>query len=148
VHSAAIEYFPEISPNGRYVAYQSNESGRDELYVRPFPRVNDGVWQVSTSGGTRPAWASNGRELFYLDSMNALTAVSVQTSGANFVFGNPAKLFDHTADGPSSPRDYDVAPDGRFLMIKRNVSGGRRPAAIVVVLNWFEELKAKLPAGR
>lgn len=144
VHSAAIEYFPEVSPNGRYVAYQSNESGPDEVYVRPFPRVNDSVWQVSTGGGTKPAWAINGRELFYIDPTNALTAVSVQTSGAALVFGNPGKLFDLIDDRPGSPRDYDVAPDGRFLTFKRHVSGDRKPAAMVVVLNWFEELKAKL----
>ena len=145
VHSAAIDTFPELSPNGRYVAYQSNESGQDEVYVRPFPRVTDGVWQVSTGGGTRAAWAINGRELFYLDPMNALTAVPVQTSGATPVFGNPAKLFDHTADGPYSPRDYDVAADGRFLIVKRNISADRKPAAIVVVLNWHEELKQRVP---
>jgi hypothetical protein len=116
--------------------------------VRPFPRVNDGVWQVSTSGGSRPAWAINGRELFYLDPLNALTAVPVQTSGATPMFGNPTKLFDLTAaglDGLYSPRDYDVAADGRFLIVKRNVSADRKPAAIVVVLNWFEELKRLVP---
>jgi Tol biopolymer transport system component len=147
VHSAAIEFFPEVSPDGRYLAYQSNESGPDEIYVRPFPRVNDSVWHVSTGGGTRPAWAINGRELFYLDSTNALTAVSVQRSGGTLVFGNPARLFDYTADRPYSARDYDVAADGRFLIVKRPRSRDRRPAALVVVLNWFEELRRLLPAN-
>jgi Tol biopolymer transport system component len=147
VHSAAIEFFPEVSPDGRYLAYQSNESGPDEIYVRPFPRVNDSVWHVSTGGGTRPAWAINGRQLFYLDSTNALTAVSVQRSGGTLVFGNPARLFDYTADRPYSARDYDVAADGRFLIVKRPRSRDRRPAALVVVLNWFEELRRLLPAN-
>nr|MBA3477756.1 protein kinase [Lautropia sp.] len=147
VQSAAIDYFPEVSPNGRYVAYQSNESGRDQVYVRPFPRVNDGVWPVSPSGGTRPAWAKTGRELFYLDPTRALTAVPVQTSGATFVFGNSEKLFDTIVERSYSPRDYDVAPDGRFLMIKRNVLSDQKPAAMVVVVNWFEELKRLLPAN-
>ena len=89
---------PRGLAHGRYVAYQSNESGRDQVYVRPFPRVNDGVWPVSTGGGTRPAWAKTGRELFYLDDTNALTAVPVQTSGATFVFGNAKKLFDTTIE--------------------------------------------------
>ena len=145
MQSAAIDYFPEISPNGRFVAYQSNESGRDQVYVRPFPRVNDGVWPVSTGGGTRPAWAKNGRELFYLDPTNALTAVPVQTSGATLVLGNAEKLFDTIQTGPYSPRDYDVAPDKQFLTVSRNVLRDQKPAAMVVVVNWFEELKRLLP---
>lgn len=154
VHSAAIDYFPEVSPNGRYVAYQSNESGRDQVYVRPFPRVNDGVWTVTTGGGTRPAWAKNGRELFYLDPTTVLTAVPVQTSGTTLVFGNAEKLFDtlagrtySLAGRTYSPRDYDVAADGRFLMIQREVLSDPKPAAMVVVVNWFEELKRLLPGN-
>ena len=86
--------WPEFSPDGRYLAYQSNESGRIEVYVRPFPQVDSGRWQISTAGGTRPAWARNGRELFYLDASNTLTAVPVQTSGSTFSAGKPAKVFD------------------------------------------------------
>ena len=86
--------WPEFSPNGRYLAYQSDESGRSEVYVRPFPQVDSGRWQISTTGGTRPAWARSGRELFYLDASNTLTAVPVQTSGSTFSAGTPAKVFD------------------------------------------------------
>ena len=150
VQTVAIEFNPDISPDGRYLAYQSNESGRDEIYVRPFPRVNDGRWQVSTDGGTRPVWARNGRELFYVDLANTLTAVPVQTSGTTFAAGNPAKLFE-TASAASltSFRDYDVAPNGqRFLMIKENAARDQKPTrGMVVVQNWFEVLKAKVPAG-
>jgi tRNA A-37 threonylcarbamoyl transferase component Bud32 len=143
----------EISPDGRYLAYQSNESGRGtEIYVRPFPRVNDGRWQASTRGGTRPLWARNGRELFYLDPANTLTAVAVQTSGATFAVGIPTKVFDTTYAAPlNNSRTYDVSPDGqRFLMIKENAGEDRNPtrAGMVVVLNMFEELKAKPPTGR
>ena len=122
VQTPAMEFHPEVSPDGRYIAYQSNESGRDEIYVRPFPRVNDGRWQVSTGGGTRAVWARNGRELFFVDPANMLTAVPVQTSGATFVMGNPAKLFETAfAVTLNAPRDYDVAPNGqRFLMINEN----------------------------
>jgi serine/threonine-protein kinase len=67
----------DFSPNGQFIAYHSEESGRAEIYVRPFPRVDNGRWQVSTAGGTRPVWARSGRELFYLDASNALTAVPV-----------------------------------------------------------------------
>ena len=79
-----------ISPDGRFLAYQSNESGRDEIFVRPFPNVNAGKWQVSTSGGVQPLWAHNGRELFYV-SMDGLMSVPVVTSGT-FKAGAPAKL--------------------------------------------------------
>ena len=68
--------------------------GRSEVYVRPFPQVDSGRWQISTAGGTRPAWARSGRELFYLDASNTLTAVPVQTSGSTFSAGKPAKVFD------------------------------------------------------
>ncbi len=81
----------EISPDGRYLAYQSDESGRAEIYVRPFPRVNDWKLPVSTLGGTRPAWARNGRELFYLDLANTLTAVPI-TSTVKFSAGSPPRF--------------------------------------------------------
>ena len=80
VQTAFTELDAQISPDGRYFAYQSNESGRPEIYVRPYPKVNDGRWQVSTTGGTKPAWARNGRELFYIDAAATLTTVPVQRS--------------------------------------------------------------------
>jgi Tol biopolymer transport system component len=148
VRTTAIEFNPEVSPNGRYIAYQSNESGRDEIYVRPFPRVNDGRWQVSTGGGTRPTWARNGRELFYVDLANTLTAMPVHTSGATFTTSNPVKLFEMaSAASLTAARDYDVAPDGqRFLMIKETVARDphARAAGMIVVQNWVEELKTKV----
>jgi hypothetical protein len=153
VRTTSIEFNPEISRDSRYIAYQSNESGRDEIWVRPFPRVNDGRWQVSTGGGTRPAWSRNGRELFYLDPSNKLTALPVQTSGTTFAAGNPARVLEtaYAVAQSYSSRPYDVSSDGqRFLMIKENVARGQNAtsAGMVVVLNWFEELKAKLPAGQ
>jgi serine/threonine-protein kinase len=140
-----IEVFPEVSPNGRYVAYQSNVSGRTEIYVRPFPSVRDGEWRVSNGGGTQPTWAKHGKELFYVDPSLALTAVPVDTSGSTFSFGNSEKLFELAAVPDPMTRDYDVAPDGRFLMVRPEVRPGQAPQGLVVVLNWIEELKAKLP---
>jgi serine/threonine-protein kinase len=143
VVTPAAELNAEVSPNGRWLAYQSNESGQHEIYVRPFPQVDGGRWQISTAGGTHPLWSRNGRELFFLDPNNALLAVAVQTIGA-FSTGNPRKLLDgRYIVGPG--RTYDVSRDGqRFLMIKpplaeQTAASGR----IVVVLNWFEELKAR-----
>ena len=126
VETLGIDYFPEVSPNGRFIAYQSNESGRSEIYVRPFPRVDEGVWHVSVNGGLKPAWARNGRELFYLDPAHALVAVPVETSGTTFGFGRPSKLFDVSVDATYAPRDYDVAADGRFLMVERRMSANQR----------------------
>ena len=141
--------FADFSPNGRYIAYQSDESGRLEVYVRPFPQVDSGRWQISTAGGTRPAWASNGRELFYLDGSNTFTAVPVQTSGTTFIAGSPATVFEAKYVEPNPARHYDVSPDAqRFLMIKnRGDDANATPASMVVVEHWFEELKQRVPTN-
>jgi serine/threonine-protein kinase len=141
----------QISPNGRYLAYQSNESGRFQVYVRPFPNVSAGHWQVTREGGSNPMWARNGAELFYLDGSTAMTAVPVQTEGETFEAGNPKTLFDarmYTADGT---RAYDASPDGsRFILIKDSATADSKmaPAGIFVVLNWLEDLRAGLPNAR
>jgi eukaryotic-like serine/threonine-protein kinase len=152
IRTTFIESNPEISRDGRYIAYQSNESGRYEIYVRRFPDVDTGGrWQPSSGGGgTRPAWARNGKDLFYLDLENKLTAVPVQTAQGTFAFGSPAKVLDTAyAESLQSARPYDVSADGqRFLMIKGDLPADRaaRPGGFVVVLNWFEEVKGKLAA--
>ena len=138
----------EVSPDGRWVAYQSNESGADQVYVRPFPKVDAGHSQVSTSGGSKPVWAHSGRELFYL-AKGALWAVTVQTTAANFSAGSPTKLFDAAPYYfGTSGRTYDVAADGqRFLMIRNGESGGQNSStspSLVVVEHWTEELKARV----
>ncbi len=138
----------ELSPDGRWMAYQSNESGDWEIFVRPFPNVTEGQQQVSTAGGRHPLWARNGEELFYLEpgTRPRLMAVPVQT-GSTFDRGSPQPLFawEYRFDGPS--RRYDVSPDGqRFLVIKADEAAGDfRAPQIHVVLNWFEELKARVP---
>ena len=81
LNASHSEHNAEVSPDGRWMAYQSNESGADEVYVRPFPKVNDGRWQISTGGGTRPAWARSGREIFYLKADGSLIAVPVEHRG-------------------------------------------------------------------
>ena len=150
LHGSFNESNGEVSPDGRWLAYQSNESGQDEIYVRPFPNVTGGRWQVS-SGGGQPAWARSGRELFYIDSTTqALMSVAVQTSPA-FSSGTPVRLFDtrpYYSLGVS--RSYDVSADGeKFLMIKSVAATGDRGStptsmAMTVVLNWFEELRARV----
>ena len=151
VQTSFDELNGEISPDGRYLAYQSNESARFEVYVRPFPHVDGGRWQISTGGGTRPAWARTGRELFYLDDADMLAAVPVQTSRPAFSAGKPARVLDTRYAAPQIRRTYDVSPDGqRFLMIKENSAGdpNATPASLIVILNWFEDLKAKLPHAK
>ena len=154
IHTPADESNAEVSPDGHYLAYQSIESRQSEIFVRPFPHVDGGRWLVSTAGGTRPAWSRSGRELFYLDGANTLTAVPVQTSAGTFSAGRPVRVFDTTYAyaSPLATRSYDVSPDGqRFLMIKDSTTTGHEnesATSLVFVLNWFEELKAKLSASK
>jgi serine/threonine-protein kinase len=144
----------EVSPDGRWLAYEANNSGRFEIYVRPFPDVTSGVWQVSTDGGTRPLWARNGHELFYLTETGVLMRVNV-TVAAGWAPSAPEKVFEgrgrYSAAAFHSGRTYDVSPDGRrFLMIKRGAADSlsAAPASMVVVLEWFEELKRRVAAGQ
>ena len=113
-----------------------------------------GRWQVSTAGGTRPAWARNGRELFYLDATGLLTSVPVTASGSTFVAGNPVRILSTRYYAGFSTlgldlRGYDVSADGRrFLLIKdapADPASATASVGMVVVLNWFEELKARVP---
>jgi serine/threonine protein kinase/Tol biopolymer transport system component len=143
---------PKISPDGRWMAYVSNESGKSEVYVRPFPEVNKGRWQVSTKGGVSPLWAPNGRELFYFgEDDGSVTSVAVETAPV-FKPATPGKLFSRNPylGGGSTPgTPWDIHPDGkRFLMMKLpgaapSAAGG--PRKISIVLNWFEELKQRAP---
>jgi len=139
------EFNAEISPDGRWMAYYSNESSQPEVYVRPFPNVTAGRIQISVNGGTKPAWSKDGREIYYMDRANAVMAVSVRASEP-FTAGKPAKLLDGPWYGIPVLRPYDVARNGRFLMIK-GISDARQPSpTITVVVNWIEELNARVPA--
>ena len=101
-----------VSPDGRWLAYESNSSGSFEIYVRPFPNVGGGQWQVSTAGGTRPLWARSGKELFYVGADGALLRVPVEASGATWNAGTPMKLLEgryYTGDGAIWPHVRRVA---------------------------------------
>jgi serine/threonine-protein kinase len=149
-----MEVEPQISPDGRFVAYQSDESGKGEVYVRSFPDVNKGgKWQVSSSGGNSPLWSPDGRELYYR-SGDATMAVEVETE-PTFKYGNPKTLFKGTylfgTSGRTVATQWDIHPNGKkFLMVKPASSTGAASAAalprkIIIVLNWFEELKKRVP---
>ncbi|HZM95407.1 MAG TPA: protein kinase [Vicinamibacterales bacterium] len=141
-----------VSPDGRWLAYRSNRSGRSEIWVRAI--AGSAPARVSQDGGREPVWSRNGRELFYLQS-NKVIAIAVKP-GESFSFGSPVLLFDrpyfHGFGGGPAGEDvdstYDVAPDGRFLMLPESTDPNRGavPATgIVVVQNWVEELKQRVP---
>jgi Tol biopolymer transport system component len=141
------EYNATISPDGRWMAYQSDESGRFEIYVRPFPAVNSGRWQISTEGGYRPLWNKNGREIFYFRVPGIMMSVPVET-GTSFKAGAPRVLFKGEYFAGYNRTQYSVTPDGRrFLMIKNAAAKSKSalPQQINIVLNWFEELKERIP---
>jgi len=144
------EVAPRHSPDGRWVAYVSNESGRNEIYVRPFPGPG-GKWQISTEGGQGIAWSLKGNELFYRTGpQNAkMMVVDVQTQ-PTFSAGKPRLLFEAPQAavlpfGGTGP-DYSVSADGqRFLMVRPREQAQASLTQINVVMNWFEELKRRVP---
>jgi serine/threonine-protein kinase len=153
VPSPFLESNAEISPDGRWLAYQSNKSGSLEVHLRPFPD-GDRVWQVSRGGGSEPLWSRDSRELFYRSSSGAVMRVVVDPRSPTPP-DTPVQLFAGSSYALSgrgefaglSRRTYDVSLHRRFVMIKSdNVqSTNASPERIVLVQNWFEELKAKLP---
>ncbi|MDA2934175.1 hypothetical protein MYX82_07510 [Acidobacteria bacterium AH-259-D05] len=140
------ELGPVFSPDGRWLAYVSDESSRNEIYVRPFPKVEEGKWQISTEGGVEIRWAANGRELFYRNESGEQMMVVDITTEPTFRAGTPRLLFEgsyqRSAGGAAF---YDVTSDGQqFLMIQAQQL---EETQINVVLNWFEELKRLVPTN-
>jgi eukaryotic-like serine/threonine-protein kinase len=128
---------PSISPDGRYLAYQSDAAGQSNIVVRPFPNVDDDRVQVSFNGGYSPVWSGDGRELFYRDRTGSMIAALVETAGAFSVTGQEPLFSGAGYEVSTSRRRYDVHPDGeRFLMVRR------RGDELILVHNWIEELRA------
>jgi serine/threonine-protein kinase len=139
----------EVSPDGQWLAYESNDSGQPQVFVRPLPDVDKQKIQVSTAGGAQPLWARNGGELFYIAPGGVLMSVPVKR-GITWTGGTPTKVIDtpyYRGGGGSDSRTYDVSPDGkRFLLIKQDISANQPTTPrIVVVQNFLEELKRLLP---
>ncbi|MGH3373189.1 MAG: protein kinase domain-containing protein, partial [Actinoallomurus sp.] len=141
--TAAREMSPAVSPDGRWLAYVSDESGRPEVYVRPFPAVATARWQVSASGGTLPVWAHSGKELFYLNGRQEMTSIPL-TPGASFAVGQPRVLFPAAQYVlETNAGAYDVSPDDKRFVLVRAATGGTG-TELVVVQNWFEELRGRV----
>ena len=136
-----------FSPNGRWIAYMSDESSRLEVYVRSFPELR-GKQRVSADGGTEPLWRRDGTELVYRNG-NKMMSVST-TSAAALILGRTELLFEGPYERSSriGETNYDVAEDGRFLMVLREEGQAEQTMRINVVLNWFEELKGRVPTGK
>jgi serine/threonine-protein kinase len=147
VHSPGQDGNAEVSPDAHWLAYDSDESGQFEVYVRPYPDADRARWQVSVGGGKQPLWSKDGRELFYRDFAGSLFSVPV-TRTATFTPGRPQKILDNRSylgSGRSlTARTYDVSPDGRrFLLLKAQSPD---TMSLVIVVNWTEELKRGAPA--
>jgi serine/threonine protein kinase/Tol biopolymer transport system component len=138
LQSEFSEFHGRFSPDGRYFAYVSTESGRPEVYVQSFPPAG-GKWQISTEGGAQPHWRRDGKELFYLSADRKMMAVEVKLEGS-FDSGVPTTLFQTLVSGFTSPNRYDVSADGqRFLVNSAVEEASKTP--ISLVLNWASTLK-------
>ena len=147
LQTAFNESAPRFSPDGHWLAYVSDESGHWEIYVQPYP-VPGGKWQISADGGMEPVWNPNGRELFYR-SGRKMMAVEITTK-PGFAAGKPRVLFEGDyLPTPLAFPNFDVSPDGqRFLMLKPSEQETAALTQINVVLNWFEELKRRVPPAK
>jgi hypothetical protein len=143
------EGWPEFSPDGRWMAYVSDESGRWEVYVRTFPGPG-GKWLISQEGGQEPLWARTGKQLFYRQwDKNQVWVVDIRTDGG-FSASKPRLLFKAPGLGLGGPiRSWDLSLDGqRFLMVKNEEAKPTPVTEMVLVMNWFEELKRLAPSGK
>ena len=149
LNSESLEMYPEFSPDGRWMAYMSKESGRWEVYVQPFPSKG-GKWLISQEGGTEPLWAPDGKQLFYRSpDWMQIWVVDVRTNGSFFA-AKPRLLF--KAPGFAlgwAGRGWDISHDGqRFLMVKQEERKPQPVTEMILVQNWFEELKRLCPTGK
>ncbi|MFB3140126.1 MAG: TolB family protein, partial [Candidatus Acidiferrales bacterium] len=152
----SVEAYPEFSPDGRWIAYVSDESGRMEIYVRPYPGPGGkpaaaGKWQVSTNGGEFPRWTKNGRELIYREGANRWMAVPVTATGDSFRAGKPQLLFEGNFVDLGINSSYDVSRDGRqFILFQRGEEEEQEQdrAHLTFIFNFFEEVRRLVPTGK
>jgi Tol biopolymer transport system component len=142
----ADEFMGQLSPDNRWMAFTSDRSGRDEVYVRAFPS-GEGEWRISVSGGRAPRWKRDGKELYFIGENGKLTAVSVKGSPAGtkpaFEAETPVELFDtHVVRGGNDTLfQYDVTADGKRFVINTNTSSAESALVLTVVTNWADRLR-------
>jgi eukaryotic-like serine/threonine-protein kinase len=141
-----VERNPSIAPSGRFIAYNSDESGRTEVYVRPFPNAGSRKWQISTDGGTGPVWTRGGSEIVYMDSQGRMTAVAVRSDGKEPHFSRPEPLFKIQPGGDSGlDRGWDVSADGERFLFLMSDSTAETALQLMLIQNWADELKRLVP---
>jgi serine/threonine-protein kinase len=146
--SKANELNAEVSPDGHFLAYESNESGTEEVWVRPFPDVQSGRWQISVKGGTKPAWAAGGRELYYVSPDDHLFRADVASQPV-FGAGEPKPAIETAIFSRVGPRTYDVSPDGRRLLVIESLGNARSElTTVTLVFSQGDELKRLLPGSQ
>ena len=146
LEGASSEASPDVSPDGQWMAYTTNESGQWEVFVTPFPNVGDGRWKVSPDGGLAPLWGADSRDLFFQTSDGT---IMLATNGTEPTFspGTPVPLISgpYVIGRPPFPRSFDVSSDGQQLLMIREDTIASSDQQIVFVQNWFEELKRLVP---
>jgi serine/threonine-protein kinase len=145
------EYLPMFSPDGRWIAYTSTESGTPEIYVRPFPAGRGGKWQISTGGGQYGLWSNNGRELFYETLDHHIMVVDYTVSGDSFVPGKPRLWSETQIFFEWSGRNLALAPDGKRFAVFPMPEGAepeKGSVHVTFLLNFLDELRRKIPAAR
>jgi serine/threonine-protein kinase len=148
LNSKAYEYGGQISPNGRYIVYGSNESGGMEIYVRTFPDLN-GKWQISTNGGARPFWSPDGKEVLYFNATGRMMSAPVKSDPV-FSMEMPRELFDVSQMySPNNPlNNYDISPDGKRFIMVRNNAVSANVTYFNVIMNWVQELQREIPMNK
>ena len=147
LRTSANESVPRFSPDGRWIAYRSDESGGNEIYVRPFPSGSGGKWQISSGGGIYGLWSSNGRELFYEAADNRIMVVDYTVDGASFVPGKP-RVWSNKQLFFAGSSNLDLAPDGkRFAVfaLPEAAPGAKGLVHVTFLQNFFDELRRRIP---
>lgn len=135
----------EVAPDGRWIAYESDESGLGEVYVRPFPDVNSARWQISYNGGYQPMWSADSRELFFTDPESRLVGVQI-SPGAAFAASTPKRINDVQVFAAVVPRTFDISPDGKRFLVIQPITENAESTGLTVVTNWTHELKRLAPS--
>jgi serine/threonine-protein kinase len=149
LQTPATERNGEISPDGKWLAYESIENGQFNIFVCPFPRVGDGRWPVvTTGGGSQPMWSRDGKELFYVDGSNYIVSVGVESGSSFTVIGTPRRVLPRpyvSSILTYAGRLYDISRDGKRLLVLKDagVSAQTEPLTITIVQNFFEELRKR-----